>query len=406
MSARGQSKPAHRSSTSRGAIGAGGIVLSGFARSLIGAAVAASAPWFGEASCVRRRGLQLQYLLGLCALRSSQLGSRPAADRSCRAFTSRAPRSARARCAPPTVPRPPAASDATPEPQKRPVVFRWISVGSAVSSLPARICERQQVRNAADALRSLPGVAVSQQGSVRQSHAVRIRGAEGQSHAGRDRRHRGQPTTDGELRLRQLSVRTISSASRLCAGRRAGSTAQRAIGGVVSIIDQIAARAAHAQPENRGWHARHGIGDGALSGGNDTAWGSRDRPRSQYRRLQHLHRQATRATAPRIRSFAARGGIALSETFKIEGTLREHNTRADFDQGFWRRAEGVRRAHRTQHSSGDARLRVGSLQATLDTFNKTWTHNVYVQGTETAREDLRFVAAADEHAARQTSSAI
>ena len=31
--------------------------------------------------------------------------------------------------------------------------------------------------------------------------------------------------------------------------------------------------------------------------------------------------------------------------------------------------------------------RVGSLQATLDTFNKTWIHNVYVQGAETLRED-------------------
>ena len=116
--------------------------------------------------------------IGASAPRSSRLGSRPAADAAagdlCRERHASAARPVRARRAPGRRPR-----DAN----------RW-SLPTTSGGVPldrvgycrigrhrARTCERQQVRNAADALRSLPGVSVSQQGTTGNLTRVRIRGA-------------------------------------------------------------------------------------------------------------------------------------------------------------------------------------------------------------------------------------
>src|SRR5215813_8731891 len=52
------------------------------------------------------------------------------------------------------------------------------TIGNAVTVITGEDLRRQQVRNAADALRSLPGVAVNRQGGVGSITQVRIRGAE------------------------------------------------------------------------------------------------------------------------------------------------------------------------------------------------------------------------------------
>ena len=53
------------------------------------------------------------------------------------------------------------------------------TIGNAVSVVTGEELRAQQVRNAAEALRSLPGVAVSRSGGVGNLTQVRIRGAEG-----------------------------------------------------------------------------------------------------------------------------------------------------------------------------------------------------------------------------------
>ena len=258
-------------------------------------------------------------------------------------------------------------------------------VGSAVSVVTAQDLERQQAQNATDALRSLPGVSVSQQGTTGNLTVVRIRGAESRHTLVVIDGVEVNSGTDGFFDFSNLSAADIERIEVL-RGPQSGLYGNSAIGGVVSITTKSGKGPLALSLKTQAGTQRTGSATAQLSGGNDAAWGSV---------IVHgfntdgfnISTAGDERDSSRIRSFAARGGVAMSETFKIEGALREHNTRADFDQGFG----GVLKGFDVPQDAafvGDARLRVGSLQATLDTFNKTWTHNVYVQGTETEREDL------------------
>jgi len=245
--------------------------------------------------------------------------------------------------------------------------------------------ERQQVNNAHDALRSLPGVSVSQQGTPGSLTVVRIRGAESRHTLVVIDGVEVNSGTDGFFDFSNLSAADIERIEVL-RGPQSGLYGNSALGGVVSITTKSGRGPLALSLKTEAGTQRTGSATAQLSGGSDTAWGSV---------IVHgfnadgfnISAIGDERDSTHIKSFAARGGIALSESFKIEGTLREHNTRADFDKGFAQLYRGFF-APADAPFVGDARLRVGSLQATLDTFNKTWTHNLYVQGTETVREDV------------------
>jgi len=245
--------------------------------------------------------------------------------------------------------------------------------------------ERQQVNNAHDALRSLPGVSVSQQGTPGSLTIVRIRGAESRHTLVVIDGVEVNSGTDGFFDFSNLSAADIERIEVL-RGPQSGLYGNSALGGVVSITTKSGRGPLALSLKTEAGTQRTGSATAQLAGGNDTAWGSV---------IVHgfntdgfnISAIGDEHDSTHIKSFAARGGIALSESFKIEGTLREHNTRADFDKGFAQLYRGFF-APADAPFVGEARLRVGSLQATLDTFNKTWTHNLYVQGTETVREDV------------------
>jgi vitamin B12 transporter len=279
----------------------------------------------------------------------------------------------------------PAAEAPTTEPAEASGGIPLDRVGSAISVVTAQDLERQQVENAHDALRSLPGVSVSQQGTTGNLTVVRIRGAESRHTLVVIDGVEVNSGTDGFFDFSNLSAADVERIEVL-RGPQSGLYGNSALGGVVSITTKSGRGPLALSLKTEAGTQRTGSATAQLSGGSDTAWGSV---------VVHgfntdgfnISTAGDEGDGARIRSFAARGGVALSESFKIEGTLREHNTRADFDQGFGGLLKGFD-VPKDAAFVGDARLRVGSLQATLDTFNKTWTHNVYVQGTETVREDL------------------
>jgi vitamin B12 transporter len=108
-------------------------------------------------------------------------------------------------------------------------------VGSAVSVVTGQDIQRQQIRTAADALRSLPGVNVSQSGTSAGLTQVRIRGAEAdhtlvvidgiQANAG----------IDGEFDFSDLSADDIERIE-VIRGAQSGLYGSSAMGGVINII--------------------------------------------------------------------------------------------------------------------------------------------------------------------------
>ncbi|WP_329647796.1 TonB-dependent receptor plug domain-containing protein [Hyphomicrobium sp.] len=108
-------------------------------------------------------------------------------------------------------------------------------IGSAVTVVTGTQLRAQQVRNAADALRSLPGVHVSQSGSGGGLTQVRIRGAEANHTLVLIDGIEASDPNNGELDWSNLMAEDIERIE-VIRGAQSGIYGSRAIGGVINII--------------------------------------------------------------------------------------------------------------------------------------------------------------------------
>ena len=108
-------------------------------------------------------------------------------------------------------------------------------IGAAVTVVTRKDLENRQVRYAADALRSLPGVEVSQSGGIGNLTQVRIRGAEAnQTLVLIDGVEANNPT-DGEFDFSNLATADIERIE-IIRGPMSGVYGSSAVGGVINII--------------------------------------------------------------------------------------------------------------------------------------------------------------------------
>ena len=106
-----------------------------------------------------------------------------------------------------------------------------------------------------------------------------------------------------------------------------------AIGGVVSITTKSGRGPLALVITNEIGTQRSTGTTAQISGGTDAFWGSL---LVQRRHTDGFNISVAGAEddGSTVNSFAFRGGFALSSSFKVEASLREHNTRAEYDQGF------------------------------------------------------------------------
>ncbi len=109
------------------------------------------------------------------------------------------------------------------------------TIGNAVSVVTGEELRQQQVRNAGEALRSLPGVAVSRSGGVGNFTQVRIRGAEGNHTLVLIDGIEANNTADGEFDFSNLSAEEIERIE-VIRGPMSGLYGSNAVGGVINII--------------------------------------------------------------------------------------------------------------------------------------------------------------------------
>jgi vitamin B12 transporter len=144
-------------------------------------------------------------------------------------------------------------------------------IGSAVTVVTGAQLQAQQVRHAADALRSLPGVAVSRTGSPASTTQVRIRGAEG-NHTlvlidGID----AGDTAIGEFDFASLLAEDIERIE-IIRGPQSGLYGSKAIGGVINIVTKTGKGPFTASVRAEGGSLGTHDVSGRVSGGNDRAW--------------------------------------------------------------------------------------------------------------------------------------
>ncbi len=260
-------------------------------------------------------------------------------------------------------------------------------VGSSVSVVTREQLERQQIRHAADALRSLPGVSVSQQGTPGNVTNIRIRGAESKHTLVLIDGIEVNSPTDGAFDFSNVSAEDIERIEVL-RGPQSGLYGGGAIGGVVSITTKSGRGPLAASVRSEVGSRRASSVTGQVSGGNDAAWGAlvvHGFNTAGY----NISFDGNEADGSRIKSFALRGGVRLFQGFRVEGTLREHNNRSDYDNGNF--PAGDRDGLFVINDApfyGDTRLRVGNLTATWETLGKTWIHKFQLGGAETVRDDF------------------
>ena len=109
------------------------------------------------------------------------------------------------------------------------------TVGSAVTVVTGEELRAQQVRTAVDALRSLPGVAVSRSGGIGNFTQVRIRGAEGNHTLVLVDGIEANNIADGEFDFSNLSAEDIERIE-VIRGPMSGLYGSNAVGGVINII--------------------------------------------------------------------------------------------------------------------------------------------------------------------------
>ena len=173
-------------------------------------------------------------------------------------------------------PAPPADQPAKTPPQvdltDTPAGISLDKVGSSVTVVTGQDLERQQIQNAHDALRALPGVSVSQQGTPGNLTVVRIRGAESRHTLVVIDGVEVNSGTDGTFDFSNLTTEDIEQIEVL-RGPQSGLYGSGALGGVINIITKSGKGPLTVRV--RAEAGSLGTRDGAISisGGDDRAHG-------------------------------------------------------------------------------------------------------------------------------------
>jgi vitamin B12 transporter len=202
-------------------------------------------------------------------------------------------------------------------------------VGSAVTVVTGEELRARQVRNAADALRSLPGVAVSRSGGPGSFTQVRIRGAEAPHTLVLIDGIEANTTADGEFDFSNLSAEELERIE-IIRGPLSSLYGSNALGGVVNIVTRsgrgplaLTLRSEVGSMGTRDFAAR-------LAGGTDKAHISISQ---QWRSTDgfNIAPEGDERDGARLSSFALKGGVSPVKGITLDFTTRYIDKKADRD---------------------------------------------------------------------------
>jgi vitamin B12 transporter len=243
-------------------------------------------------------------------------------------------------------------------------------IGSAVTVITGAQLAAQQVRHAADALRSLPGVSVSRTGSAAGVTQVRIRGAEG-NHTlvlidGID----AGDTAIGEFDFASLLTEDIERIE-VIRGPQSGLYGSKAIGGVINIVTKTGKGPFTASVRAEGGSLGTHDVSGRVSGGNDRAWFYAS---AQQRGAQFFNWSETGSENDpwRNTTLSLKGGVTLVKGVTLDFSLRNSRNFANTDDspffGLLVPFDSV--------ATNDTSVFLGGVKLKWDTLDGAWSQVV------------------------------
>ena len=261
------------------------------------------------------------------------------------------------------------------------------TIGNAVTVVTGEELRRRQVRDASDALRSLPGVSVGRSGGLGNITQVRIRGAEGPHTLVLIDGIEANATADGEFDFSNLSAEELERIE-IIRGPLSSLYGSNALGGVINIITRsgrgplsVSVRSEVGTLTTRDFAAR-------VSGGNDKAHISF----SEHWRATNGYNIAPAGDerdGSRLSSFAAKGGATLIEGVTLDFTVRYIDKFSDRD-AFG--GTGLLGTAIDARSALDHRIFLGGANLRWDMLDGRLTHEFRVgrNDTVTADHDVDF----------------
>lgn len=258
------------------------------------------------------------------------------------------------------------------------------TVGSSVSVVTGKQLQERQVRHAADALRSVPGVLVSRSGSFGSQTQVRMRGAEAN--------HvlvliDGVPVNDtagGEFDFASLLADDIERLE-VIRGPQSGIYGSNALAGVINIVTQGGKGPAQARVVMEGGGYETGALALNLKGGGERAHGALSLVGRRTNGF-NIADDGTEADGAQIGAVHAKGGLKLTKRLSLEGFIRHSGNKTDTD-GFGAAPGAVAGdlAVATDQIGGlsQTNLKTYSGAAKFDLLDGRWMTKLYGNSHET-----------------------
>lgn len=194
-------------------------------------------------------------------------------------------------------------------------------IGSAVSVVTNAELRARQVRHAADAIRSLPGVHVSATGGFAGLTQVRMRGAEGNHTLVLIDGIEANATNGGEFDFSDLLTDDIERIE-VIRGGHSGIYGSKAIGGVINIVTKGGRGPIRVETSGEVGGLDTKAGAVRIAGGTDRFWLSAS---AQHRSSDgfNISERGPENDPWSVRSLALRGGASLLPEVTIDFTVRD-----------------------------------------------------------------------------------
>jgi len=245
------------------------------------------------------------------------------------------------------------------------------TLGSATTVITGEELERRQIRHAADALRTVPGLAVSRTGGVGGFTQVRMRGAEG---------NQVKVIIDG-VEMNSLDFGNFDFATLLATdierievirGPQSGIYGANALAGVINIVTRKGTREPQVSARVEGGSFNtYGVSANA-SGAGEFGYLSVSAAQRETDGF-NIARTGSEEDGSEQKTIFARAGFSPTDYFRIDamGRYQSNFTEVeDFQFAFG----GV--ADRSEPIN-DREQRFASISAEIDTFGRNWKHRIF-----------------------------